>query len=169
MAKRVFQAVNFTPTATADASTLSNLTYMALKGGSTTQQIDILEVLISGLANATGPAIMQLSRCGALETTATALAAPNGDGPMNPATAALAAPPVSFVAANTGPQRSNATNDGRLQMALNTFGGIIRWNAAPNQQWTQLGNATTVGETILSAFTGTTPGAVSAHIMYEPY
>ena len=34
MAKRIFQAVNFTATAQADTAALTNATYMALKGGS---------------------------------------------------------------------------------------------------------------------------------------
>lgn len=169
MAKRVFQAVNWTPTATADATALGNNTYMALKGGSSTQLMDVLEIMISGFAGASSPTILQFARVGTVETTPTGLAAPNSDGPANPATAALAAPPVSFVAAATGPQRSSATTDARLDMGLNAFGGIKRWVAAPGAQWSILGNTASLGESVLSAFTGGTVGAISSHIEYEPY
>jgi hypothetical protein len=168
MAKRVFQAVNWTPTATADATALTNSTYMALKGGSTTQLLRVSEIMVSGFAGASSPTIMQWARIGTVETTATALAAPNSDGPMHPATAALAAPAVSFVAASTGPARSSSTSDGRLDMSINAFGGIKRWVSAPDSEWFILGNVADFGEAVLSAFTGGTVGAVSSHIIYEP-
>lgn len=168
MANNSFHAVNYTPTAQADAGALTSSTYQAIKGGSGTQKITIKEVEISGFAGSSAPTILQLARCGTLETTPTALAAPNSDGPLDPASAALAAPPVSFVAASTGPQRSNATTAARLNLGLNAFGGIVRWVAAPGAEWGQVGNTATLGESILSAFTGGTPGAISSHIIYEP-
>jgi len=169
VAKRTFQATNWTPTATADTSALANATYMALKGGSGTQLIDVQEIMVSGFAGSTAPAILQFARVSTVETTATALAAPNSDGPMHPSTAALAAPPVAFTAATTGPQRSAVTSDGRLNLGLNTYGGIAKWNSAFSAPWSQLGNTADLGESVLSAFTGTTPGAISAHIIYEAY
>lgn len=169
MAKRIFQASNFTPTATADAAAHGNGTYMALRGGSTTQLIDLLEVMISGLANASSPTILQVARTSTIATTPTALAAPNSDGPSHPATAALAAPPVSFVASAAGPQRSNAVTDARLNVNINAFGGVARWLAQQGAQWSLLGNVAGFGESVLSAFTGGTVGPVSAHMMYEPY
>jgi hypothetical protein len=62
-----------------------------------------------------------------------------------------------------------ATTDPKLELNLNAFGGIIWWNAAPTQQWSILGNTASLGESSLSAFTGGTVGAISAHILYEPY
>lgn len=169
MAKRIFHAANWTPTATADTSAHANATYMALKGGSSTQLINIVEVYIGGLAGASSPTLMQLARVSTIETTPTALASPNSDGPAHASTAALAAAPVSFVAAAAGPQRSAVTTDAKLELALNAFGGIVRWVAAPGGEWSQIGNTAALGESILSAFTGGTVGAISAHIMYEPY
>lgn len=168
MAKRTFSVVNWTPTAAADATALPSSTYMGLKGGSATQLLTVLEIMVSGFAGASSPTILQLARAGTVETTPTALAAPNSDGPMHPSTAALAAPPVSFVAAATGPQRSSATTDARLDMGLNAFGGIKRWVAAPGAEFVILGNAASAGEAILSAYTGGTVGAISSHIEYEP-
>lgn len=170
MAKRLFQASNFTPTATADTTAMANATYMALKGGSTTQRIDILDFMISGLAPSTSsPTLLQFARHSTVATTPTALAAPNSDGPTDPASAALAAPPVSFVAAAAGGQRSATTSDARLNLSFNAQGGLIRYNSAPGQQFVILGNVANFGEASLSAFTGGTVGAISAHIEYEPY
>lgn len=168
MAKRIFQAANWTPTATADATALASGSYMGLKGGSGTQLMSVLEIMVSGFAGASSPTILQLARSSTIETTPTALAAPSSDGPAHPSTAALAAPPVSFTAAAAGPQRSAATTDARLDMGLNAFGGIKRWVAAPGAEWWILGNTASAGESVLSAFTGGTVGAISAHIEYEP-
>lgn len=170
MAKRLFTNRNFTPTATADTTTLASGTYMALKGGSTTQRLDVLEILISGLAPSTSsPTLLEFARHSTVATTPTALAAPASDGPMDPSTAALAAAPIAFTAAATGPQRSAATTDGRLNLAFNAQGGIMKWfafdRAAP---FGILGNTASLGEASLSAFTGGTVGACNAHIEYEP-
>ena len=171
MAKRAFIAGGQTFSAQAYTAALTSATYMALKGGSGTQLVDVLEVLISGMATASTVAAMQLTRASTVETTPTALASPNSDGPMHPATAALAAPPVSFVAAGTGPQASAVTTDAKLNFGMNLFGGIVRWNAAPTQQWSILGNTADLGEAILfnSSSGGGSSGAANAHIIYEPY
>lgn len=170
MAKRTFSAVNFTPTATADTIAHVNATYMAVKGGSATQRIDVLEILVSGLApSVSSPTIMQFARTSTGATTPTALAAPNSDGPMDPATAALAAAPVTFTASAAGPQRDATTTSGRLNLGLNAYGGILKWFAFDRQSaWGMLGASAGFGENVLSAFTGGTVGAVSAHIVYEP-
>ena len=169
MAKRLFQTTNWTPTAQADAGALTSGSYMALKGGSGTQRIDFLEVYVHGMAAASAVTPTCLARASTIETTPTALAAPATDGPEDPATAALAAPPVSFTAATAGPQRSATTSDARLNLGINAFGGSFRWNAAPGQQWVQLGNTAQFGETLLSSQNAGAPGAVGAHIIYEPY
>ena len=169
MAKRSFSNTNWTPTATADTASLASSTYQALQGGSATQLIDVLEVMVEGLAGSSSPTLLQLARDSTVGSTPTALAAPATDGPLHPATAALAAPPVSYTAAGTGPQRSVLTSAARLNFNINAFGGIIRWNAAPTQQWSILGNTQPLGESSLSAYTGGTVGAISSHIIYEPY
>ena len=171
MAKRLFHATNWTPTATADATNLVNNTYMALLGGSSTQLINILEVMINGQATTSAPTMLQLARDSTVcaSTGLGVLAAPNGDGPMHPSTAALAAPPSPNVAVATPPQRSNATSQGRLELGLNAFGGIMKWNPyTPDMAFSILGNTAPLGEVSLSAFTGGTVGNISAHIIYEP-
>lgn len=171
MAKRVFTARNLTlGTGTAANTLLTTSNYMGLKGGSSTQLIDILEIIISGLAGSSAPSLLELQRVQTLETTPTALTvATASDGPMHGATAALAAPAVSFIAASTQPTTSNAATDTKLNLGLNLFGGILRWCAAPTQQWSQIGNTATLGESVIAAFTGSTTGAANISLMYEPY
>jgi hypothetical protein len=171
MAKRLFFAGNLTFNAQAYTTGLTASTYMGILGGSTTQQIDILEVLINGMASASIVSAFQLVRASTVAVTPTALASPNSDGPTNPATAALAAPPSSFVTAGTQAQASAVTTDAKLNLGMNAFGGIIRWNASPTQQFTMLGNTADFGCTLLfnSSTSGGTTAAANAHIMYEPY
>lgn len=172
MAKRSFHNSNWTPSSSvADGSALANATYMAVKCNITaaTQLINISEVYIAGMAGASSPTFMCLARAGALETTPTALAAPASDGPLHPATAALTNAPVTFTAAATGPTRSSATTDTRLELGLNAFGGIVRWVAYPGEEWSQTGTTAPLAESVLSSFNQGTPGLLNAHIVYEPF
>lgn len=174
MAKRIFTTAAVTWTANAAGSAIGTPgtpSWMALKGASGTQITDILEVLFSGKATASTVAAIELTRSSTLETTPTALAAPHSDGPMHFATAALAAPVVPFVAAATGPTPSNTVTDGKIQLGLNLFGGIIRWNASPTQQWTMVGNTAPGGESILfnNSTAGGSSGLGDAHLIYETY
>jgi hypothetical protein len=168
MAKRVFQAATFTPTATADGVALANATYLAIEAGSATQQINVVEIYEGGQASASSINIMHFARNLTNATTPTALAAPNGDGPMATATAALAAPPVTYVAAATGPQRTNTALTARLNLSFNAFGGLVRWQAAPGEEWGITGTTVSVAPSSLSAFTGGSPGLMGAHMVYEP-
>jgi hypothetical protein len=170
MSKRVFHAINYTPTAQADTTALTSGTYQALKAGNSTL-LRVVEIWISGLASVTSPTFMQFARASTLETTPTALASPNSDGFMNPLSSALSTTSTAFVAASIGPQRSASTSDAKLDLNINAWGGIARWQSAPDEEWWIYGASTTAapaGESILSAFTGGTVGAVSSHIVYEP-
>ena len=171
MAKRAFHANNWTPTATADTSTLSSATYMGIQGGSSTQLVNILEILINGQATTSAPTMLQLARDSTVcaSTGLGVLAAPNSCGPMHPSTAALAAPTSPNVAVATAPQRSAVTTYGRLELGLNAFGGIMKWNPyTPDMAFSILGNTASLGECSLSSYTGGSVGNVSAHIIFEP-
>jgi hypothetical protein len=54
---------------------------------------------------------------------------------------------------------------------MNSFGGILRWNASPTQQWTLSGVALGAGESIFWAQNVNSAGNPSgaAHIIYETY
>lgn len=170
---RVFSTVNMTSgTGTAPGANLFTTSqYMAIKGASSTQRIDINEILVSGFAGSSAPAGLMLVRPSVIETTPTALAvATASDGPIDASAGAMAAAPVTFIAAATQPTNTNNTTDARLNLGLNLNGGIIRWVAAPGMNWTQLGNTATLGESVLAVIgTGFTSSTLSAHIVYEPF
>jgi hypothetical protein len=169
MAKRVFltPSTSYVPSAFNAAATQ----WMAIKGGAATQIIDFLEFLVSGMASSSQQAEMTVAFSSTLGATVTTLATPGSDGPMNVNATALASPVIPYFAATTGPFPSNSAALPKLNLGLNAFGGIIRWNAAPGQQWTSVGNATNGGETVLFNYSGTgvVASQLSAHIMYEPY
>ena len=166
MALRSFKVSTFTPVAVADTTAMTDGGYMGLMGGSTTQRLKISEVYMGGQATSSAPTIMLLSRDSTVQATPTALGVGNSNADLDPSTAALAAPPVAFVASTTKPQR--AATLGLLNLSFNAFGGIVRWVAAPGSEIGILGNTASLGEVSLSAFTGGTPGLMGAHIIYEP-
>jgi hypothetical protein len=176
LAKRIFSTFGVSFPANALASALTN-GYMAVIGSSTTAVADIDEILISGTQSASTIGAFAFAPISVAATTPTALAAPSSDGPMQ-SNATPTAFANSYIAAATGPQVSNSTAAPKLNVGLNTFGGIIRWNAAPTQQMTLIGNAVfaagppvTFGQAALlnmTAGTGATSTA-NAHIIYEPY
>jgi hypothetical protein len=172
MAKRLFTAQAQSWTAQATNTALTNATYMALQGGSSTQVVDILEVLVSGFASASTVAAFTLTP-GGTPTTPTALATPNSDGPMQQNATALVSGStvIPYVAAATGSTASNSATVSKVNLGMNAFGGIIRWNAAPTQQYTLIGNAATTGVAVLfnSSTGGGATASANAHIMYEPY
>jgi hypothetical protein len=172
MAKRIFETGSLTFGTQAAATALTTSQFMAAKGGTATQVIDFLEFLISGMATASTVAAMTVAYSSTLGITPTALASPGFDGPMMVNATTLGANAVvTYFAAGTGPVMNAAATLPRLNLGLNLFGGIIRWNAAPTQQWTSVGSAVNAGETVLfnSSAGGGSNGLANAHIIYEPY
>jgi hypothetical protein len=171
MAKRVFMTGSLTFGATATNAAATTSQFMAVKGGAATQIIDFLEFLLSGMATASTVAAMTVAYSSTLGITPTAIASPGSDGPMVVNATALSSTVVCYFAAATGPIPTNSASLPKLNLGLNLFGGIIRWNAAPTQQWTSIGNTTNGGESVLwnaSTFGGSS-GLANAHIIYEPY
>lgn len=166
MAKRSLQITTFTPTATANTTNLVDGTYVGvIQGGSSTQKINILEVMETGQAGSSAPTIMVLARDSTVGVTSSGSTAV--DNPLDASTAALAAPPVvgnGF--SGTKPQRGTSH---LLNLAFNAFGGIVRWLAAPGEEITVITATQPLGEISLSAFTGGTTGLMGAHIIYEPF
>lgn len=164
MALRIFSVTSVTPTATADTTNLADTTYVGVvQGGSSTQRIRCEEIYMGGQAGASAPTFMILAR----DSTVAVTVSGGFDAAIDPSTAALAAPPVVGNTTTTKPQRSSTLH--LLNLSFNAFGGIVRWNASPNEYGLALlGNTASLGELSLSAFTGGTPGAMGAHIVYEP-
>lgn len=166
MAKRSFSNISWTPTQVADTASMTGSGYMGLMGGSSTQKLTIYEVFMGGAAGSAAPMLMTLARDSTVNVTPTALGTGQKDAAFDPSSAALAAPPVSFVTASTQPQRSATL--GLLAIPFNAFGGIVRWLAAPGEEMGVLGNTASLGEVSLSAYTGGTAGLMGSHIIYEP-
>lgn len=166
MAMRSFKKATWTPIAVADTVNFTDGGYMGLMGGSATQAIKLREVYMGGQAATSAPCIMIVSRDSTVQATPTALTTGESDAALDPATAALAAPPVAFTASTTKPQRSATL--GLLNLSFNAFGGIVRWVPAPGEEIGLLGNTASFGEVSLSAYTGGTVGLMGSHLIYEP-
>jgi hypothetical protein len=166
MAKWSYESGTWTPVAVADTINMTSAGYTALQGGSSTQRFDIQEVYMGGQAGASSPTFMQLSRDSTVGVTLSIAIAGASTGALDHATAALAAPVVGFDTASTPAKR--AATLARLNLSYNAFGGIVRWVAPPGGEFRLLGNAASLGEASLSAFTGGTPGLMGSHIIFEP-
>lgn len=167
MARRIVSVTTITPTATADTTNLVDATYpFLLLGGSTTQVNRIHEISLSGqAASSSSPTFMILGRDSTVAATNTN-GAGQTDAPLDTATAALAAPALTGNTNVTKPQRSATLH--LMNCSLNAFGGVFFWRANKVDECVFLtGNAVSVGEASLSAFTGGTPGAIGAHMIYE--
>lgn len=168
MAKRIVAVTTQTPTATADTTNLADATYpFILQGGSSLQRNLIWEIYLGGqAASSSSPTFMLLSRDSTVAVTNS-----NGtgqtDAPMAAASVALAAPPLTGNTNTTKPQRSSTLHLNNL--SFNAYGGIVRWAALdPTECPDTVGNTQPLGEVSLTAFTGGTPGALGAHMVYEP-
>ena len=131
-----------------------------LQGGSATMQLKINEVYIGGEDTASTPTTMVLARDSTVAATAITgnfNALLDGSG-VAPGTIA-----VFGAASTTKPQRSATLH--LLQLSLNTYGGISRWQARYGEEINTIGNTASLGEVSLSSVTGT--GKSSGHILYE--
>ena len=169
MARRITSMTTLLPTAFADTTTLTDATYPCLlRGGSATQKSYIWEISISGQAAASSsPTFMVLANSSTVGTGSNTNGAGQNDTPMDPATAALAAPALTGNSnATLKPQRSATLK--LANCSLNAFGGVYFWRANRVEETFQIvGASANTGEITLSAFTGGTPGAVGSHMIYE--
>lgn len=173
MARRITSVTTQTPTATADTTNLVDATYpFIVRGGSATQINWIWEISISGqAASSSSPTFMVFAYDSGVGTGSNTNGTGQKDAPTNPATAALAAPALTGNSSATNkPQRSSTL--GLQNCSLNAFGGVYFWRANRVEECPVVaGNAAPAtglaGEVSLSAFTGGTPGAIGAHMIYE--
>lgn len=169
MSKRSFQANNWASGAgTADNAQATSGSYMSLDPGSASQMIKVEEIYIGGLAGATAPQNMQFRRASTLGTGGgTTLATPNSDGPLNNFAAAVTTVPAAFVAfATNQPITANTATQGKLSLPFNAYGGIVRWQAAKDEEWYMIGNAVNISS-VLGNNTGSTTATLSSDIIYE--
>lgn len=168
MAKWTFTSMGFTPVAVADTANFTNLGFMALQGGSPTQELKIYKVSMTGLATATAVTPLFLARDSTEGATLTGLSAgTESNGAKSPFTAALAAAQQAFTQSSTKPQRSSTLS--RINMGFNAYGGAFVWQPWDGEDTFDIyGNTASLGEASLSCFTGGSPGLISATIEYEP-
>jgi hypothetical protein len=152
------------PVATADTTNLADASHHTLQGGSTTQRGELREVYLGGQAAASSPTYMVMGRTSQVGS-GTLTAARNAA--LDPATAALALPPLPYTAAATNKPQRSATLGMLLNLSFNAFGGIVRWYAGPDQVISYLGNAASLGELSLNAFSGGTAGQLGSNIVFE--
>ncbi len=168
MAKRSVSHKTITPTATADTTDLVDSTYpFAIQGGGATQRTNIMEIYLGGQAGASSPTFMVLGRDSQVATGSLTSDTNLLDQALDPHTAALAAPAVTFNKAATNKPRRSSSLGGLLNLSFNAFGGIVRWVAAPGEEIGLYGASASLGEISLSAFTGGTAGLLGAHMVYE--
>ena len=150
--------------ATADGASMTSNGYACfLQGGSATMQLKVNEVSISGESAASNPTTMALGRDSVVGVTA--ITATNNFNALLDATSTAPGTLAVFGSgATTNPTRS-ATLGHLLNTALNTFGGIYRWQARVGEEIGIISATQPLGECSLSAVTGT--GQISGHILYE--
>ncbi len=167
MSKRTFQAVSYTPTATADGTTLASGTYQDIEASAPTMYVEVMEIYEGGQASASAINAMQFARNITIATTPTALTSPTAsDGFLKTFASTLGSSAVCCIAASTGPARNTIGTQARLNLSFNAFGGIVRWVAAPGEEWGILGTVTLVSASNLSAVTASA-GLMGSHIVYE--
>jgi hypothetical protein len=139
--------------------------HLNLLGGSATQRTRVKEVYVGGLEPTTSsPQILLLARDTVVGATPTALTTGESDEADDAASAALAAPVVTFVASTTKCQRGKRY---LANISMNALGGIARLRFPVNEEPNIVGNTQPLGEVSLSGFTGTTAGLIGAYIKYE--
>lgn len=151
-----------TMTAVADAANMTDNGYATfLQGGSSTMQLRINEVYIGGESASSNPTTMVLGRDSTVAATGIS---GNFNALMDAASVAPGTVAVFGSVSTTKPQRSSTL--GRLlDLSLNAYGGIARWQARYGEEITVVGNTASLGEVSLSSVTGT--GIVSGHVLYE--
>ena len=132
-----------------------------LRSGAATQQLKINEVYIGGESGASNPTQMILARTSTISVGALSV----GNNAVTDFTSTAPGTIASWgsTAATTFPQRSSTLY--LLQLSLNAFGAISRWQARYGEELTVYGNTASGGEVCLSSKVGT--GQTSGHILYE--
>lgn len=150
-----------TCTAVADTTNFTDAGYMTfLQGGSATMRLVVSEIYIGGEDTSSLPATIAFAR----DSTVAATGISGNTNTLLDASAT--APGTTAVYGNTSttkPQRSATAR--LLNLSMNTFGGIVRWVAAPGSEISIVTATQPLGEASLSSVTGA--AKTSGHIIYE--
>ena len=161
-------STSFTSVTTAAIGDTANLTNSAygclIQGGSGTQRLNLIEVYMGGEASASSaPQIMVLGRDSTVGGTV--VAGSTRTAALDASSTAPGTLPVTGNSATTLPQRSSTLH--LLHLSFNAYGGIVRWVSRQGEEPSVVGNTASLGEVSLSAYTGTTAGQISGHVLYE--
>lgn len=162
MARWSGMAENWTPVAVADNTNMTDAGHLSLQGGSATQVMKIWEIKMAGLAAAAAPMQTLLARHSTVGVTLSGGFGPSAD---DPATAALAAPPVFYTTSTTKPKRSTTLH--LRDLSFNAFGGLIRLQLPPEGPIGMLGASASFGELGISSLSTGTPGLTMCHMIME--
>lgn len=157
MAQYTTARAGWTPVAHADgASSLADASYHAIRttAASTAR---IVEVYIGGESTASTVNRMSVRRLSTNANTPTDVA----PAALNPLSAAAVT--QGYSAATTGP--TIAATGHLLNLALNTFAGIVRWMAMPGEELWGTAQTAPNGQIVLDSVSGV--GVVSTHIVFE--
>jgi len=150
-------ASGWTPVAHADAaSALANNSYHAIRT-TAASTLRVTEVFIGGEATSSTVNRMSLRRLSTNAATPTNVA----PGPLNPLSAASVS--QSYVAATTGPTIASTSH--LMNLAFNSFGGVIRVVPAPGEEVWATASTAPNGELVLDSISGT--GVVSTEVVFE--
>lgn len=151
-----------TAAAVADTTTFTaGQAYGFLRCGGATQMHKINEVYIGGEDTASTPTTAILARTSTISVGALSVGTLALQDALS--TAPGTAPSWGSTAATTFPQRSSTLY--LLNLSLNTYGGISRWQARYGEELTSYGSTASLGEVCLSSKTGA--GKASGHILFE--
>lgn len=170
MSRRIVSMTTQTPGVYGDTTTLTTYPF-GLASGSALQVNRIWEVSISGQASSTSsPTFMLLARDSPVGIGTPGQATGGTDAVIDAACAGSAGGPFGAWTGSsfgtTNPSRSTAYH--LLNASLNAFGGVYFWRANRAEECiTVIGVGAPLGEVSLSAFTGSTAGAIGAHMIYE--
>jgi hypothetical protein len=164
MARYSLSYANKVMIATPDGSSLTSNGYACfLQGGSATMQLKVNEVSVAGMDAASNPSAMAFGRDSVVGVTAIT-ATNNWNAVLDGTDTAPGTIAIFGSGATTNPTRS-ATVGHLLHPALNSYGGIYRWQARQGEELSTIGNTQPLGEFSLSALTGTS--TITGHILYE--
>lgn len=150
-----------TMTAVADSANYTDSGYATfLQGGSATMQLKVNEIYIAGEDTSSTPTTMVWSRDSTVGATAIS---GNMNAVVDATTVAPGTVAVFGCVSTTKPQRSSTLH--LLQLTLNTYGGITRWQARPGEELGIISATQPLGESSLSSVTGA--GKISGHVLYE--
>lgn len=149
----------WTPTAVGNTANLTDAGHHTVQGFASPGITQILEILMGGEATSSTVNEMEVCRDSTVGGTLS-FGAGGYKAALSPNYTVQAAP---FNTSTTKPQKSATLH--LLSPAFNAFGGVVRWVAAPGEEFIMVGATASFGEISLTSASGT--GKLSSTIIHE--